>query len=133
MLQTLDRLEVAGKSILVRASVIVPIADGQSADDDRVRASIMTIDEIAEQGVLSVVTSPLGRERSVVLMLESLAEGLPRGSGKMPVKFENSTENPRACICIWSGDAPLQLKGYSSKHITIAVNDKRRGKLKWND
>lgn len=93
LLRTLDRLEVAGKRVLVRADLNVPMTDGRVADDARVRASVVTIDEILDRGGVPVVISHLGRpkgERNAAFTLESLAEPLSRALGNVTVKFATS-------------------------------------------
>ena len=52
---------VAGKRILVRSDLNVPLKDGQITDDGRIRASVPTIQALAEAGARVVVTAHLGR------------------------------------------------------------------------
>ncbi|MFT4262089.1 MAG: phosphoglycerate kinase [Nocardioides sp.] len=53
--------EVAGKRILVRSDLNVPLKDGVIGDDGRIRASVPTIKALADAGARVVVMAHLGR------------------------------------------------------------------------
>lgn len=63
-LRTLDTLGgLAGKRVIVRCDLNVPLKDGEITDDGRVRASLPTLRALIEQGAKVVVISHLGRPK----------------------------------------------------------------------
>ncbi len=54
-------INLAGKKVLIRADLNVPVADGKIGDDTRIRASMPTIKAALEAGAAVIVMSHLGR------------------------------------------------------------------------
>jgi phosphoglycerate kinase len=54
-------LDLAGKRVLIRADLNVPVKDGKVTSDARIRASLPTIEAALSQGAKVMVTSHLGR------------------------------------------------------------------------
>jgi phosphoglycerate kinase len=81
-LRTLDDIKVAGKRILLRADLNVPLADGEITDDFRIKQSLPTIKELLEQDAARVVIAAhLGRPKgtrdltySLIPVADRLAE-----------------------------------------------------------
>jgi len=61
-LRTISSLgDLAGKRVVVRCDLNVPLNEGSITDDGRVRASVPTIDALRSQGARVIVVSHLGR------------------------------------------------------------------------
>ena len=58
---TLQSLDVAGKRVLLRCDLNVPIKEGVIRDDGRIRASLPTIQYLVDNGASVVITAHLGR------------------------------------------------------------------------
>jgi len=93
-LRTLDSLgSLAGKRVIVRCDLNVPLKDGVITDDGRVRASLPTLNALIQQGARVVVCSHLGRpegEPVAEFSLAPVAQRLSELLGK-PVAFALDT------------------------------------------
>src|SRR6187401_615783 len=64
MLKTIDSLgDLAGKKVLVRSDLNVPLDGSTITDDGRIRASVPTIRSLTEAGARVVVVAHLGRPK----------------------------------------------------------------------
>src|SRR5918995_4938060 len=99
-MRTIDDLgDLRGKTVLLRSDLNVPLADGQVADDGRIRASVPTITRLADAGAVVVVTAHLGRpegkpdpQYSLRPVWARLAELIP----DREVRFAEDTVGPSA-------------------------------------
>jgi phosphoglycerate kinase len=60
-MKTIDDLAVAGRHVLVRADLNVPLDSGRIADDGRIRASLPTLAALTGRGAKVIVCAHLGR------------------------------------------------------------------------
>jgi phosphoglycerate kinase len=61
MMKTIDDLEVAGRRVLVRADLNVPLDEGRVADDGRITASLPTLLALMTRRASVIVCAHLGR------------------------------------------------------------------------
>ena len=96
-MKTLDDLDVAGKRVLVRADLNVPLKDGPDGrvitDDGRIRASLPTIQNLADRGARVIVAAHLGRPKGEAKPEFSLAPVAVR-LGELLGKDVEVTETP---------------------------------------
>jgi len=92
---------VAGKRVLVREDLNVPMAGGAIADDSRVRAAAPTLQHLAQRGARVVVMSHLGRpkDREAELSLKPVAGDLGRRIGR-EVRFAEDCVGEQAMSAV---------------------------------
>ena len=102
-LRTLSSLgSLAGKRVLVRCDLNVPLKDGVITDDGRIRASLPTLNALLDQGARVVVMSHLGRpdgSPEAKYSLEPAAIRLGELLGK-PVVFATDTVGDSAAATV---------------------------------
>ncbi|HWQ51368.1 MAG TPA: phosphoglycerate kinase [Terriglobales bacterium] len=102
MKKTVRDIDVAGKRVLLRCDLNVPLEGGAVADDTRLTASLPTIRYLLEQGASVVLCSHLGRPKgapdpkySLAPVAEKLSELLGR-----PVPLITEYEQAGGDICL---------------------------------
>ncbi len=97
--KTIDDLDVAGKRVLVRADLNVPMKDGEVADATRIVRTVPTLVELADKGARVIVLSHLGRPKGRVvdsLTLRPVAAALGAALGGREVAFAADCVGPDA-------------------------------------
>lgn len=93
-LRTLSDLgNLAGKRVIVRCDLNVPLKDGVITDDGRIRASVPTLQALTSAGARVIVVSHLGRPDGtpdLAYSLEAVAQRLGELLGQ-PVAFARET------------------------------------------
>lgn len=81
---TIDDLDVRGKTVLVRADLNCPIAQGRIANDERIRAHAATVRELKERGARVAILSHQGRAGDTdFVSLEEHARLLSQHAGEV--------------------------------------------------
>lgn len=91
--QTIDRVPVSGKRVLMRVDFNVPLEDGKITDDRRIREAVPTIKSVLDRGGACILMSHLGRPEGkgfeAEFTLKPVAARLGELLGK-PVQFPSS-------------------------------------------
>jgi phosphoglycerate kinase len=96
--RTLDDLAPAGKRVLLRADLNVPVRDGVITDRTRIERLSPTIRELAEKGARVIVCSHFDRPKGVrvpEMSLRPMAEALSAALNR-PVAFADDCVGPEA-------------------------------------
>lgn len=97
-IRTLAQLPFAGKRVILRCDLNVPIKNGEISDDGRIRSSLSTINILLESNCSIVIIAHLGRPKGEVkqdLSLEPVAKKLASLLGK-EVKFSSQIRGLKA-------------------------------------
>jgi phosphoglycerate kinase len=108
--KTLDDIgDIAGKRVLVREDLNVPMADGQVTDDTRLRAAVPTVAELADKGAKVLILAHFGRpkgqrnpEMSLALVTRPFEQVLGR-----PVRFIDDDGAADAIATLKDGDVAI--------------------------
>jgi phosphoglycerate kinase len=96
--KTIDSIDVAGKRVLVRVDLNVPMKNGEVTDATRIERAAPTLNELAAKGAKVIVLSHFGRpdgKRVPEMSLRPLVEPLSKALGK-PVAFAEDCIGPLA-------------------------------------
>ncbi len=99
---TLDRLRPAGRRVLLRLDLNLPLAEGEIADATRLERALPTLRELMAAGAKIVVLSHLGRpggQARAELSLAPVARALARRLGR-PVAFAADCVGPAASAAV---------------------------------
>ena len=83
---------VAGRLVLVRSDLNVPLKDGVVTDDGRVRASLPVIEKLAKAGARVIVTAHLGRPKGQADPQYSIAPAAARLAELASVPVQVATD-----------------------------------------
>ena len=96
--KTLDDMDLAGKRVLVRVDINVPVEDGRVTDDTRIRRLAPTMADILAKGGRPILLAHFGRPKGQVvpeLSLRPLVPALEAAFG-VPVMFCADCRGPAA-------------------------------------
>jgi phosphoglycerate kinase len=97
--RTLDQIDVAGKRVLLRLDLNVPMKDGRVGDPTRIDRSAATVQALVDRGAIVVVLSHFGRPDGKVvpaMSLKPIAEALGVALGGRKVRFAADCVGPVA-------------------------------------
>ena len=96
--RTIDALDAAGKRVLLRADLNVPVRDGRITDRTRIERLVPTIRELSEKGARVIVCSHFDRpkgKRVPEMSLKPMQDALAAALGK-PVAWADDCIGPEA-------------------------------------
>ena len=108
--KTLDDMgDIAGKRVLVREDLNVPMADGQVTDDTRLRAAVPTVAELADKGAKVLILAHFGRpkgQRNPGMSLALVTRPFEQVLGR-PVRFIDDEGAAEAIATLKDGDVAI--------------------------
>lgn len=125
--KTLDDLAVAGRRVLLRVDLNVPMQDGRVSDRTRIDRLLPTIEELTRQGARVILMSHFGRPKGKAvpaLSLEPLIGPLSEALGGREVAFAADCIGPEAESVVGSlEDGEVALLENLRFHAGEAAND----------
>ncbi len=125
--KTIDDLDVAGKRVLVRADLNVPMQDGRVTDTTRIDRTVPTLNELSNKGAKVIVISHFGRPKGKVVPEMSLAPvaGALSQSCGLPVAFATDSIGESAHKTIAAmGEGDIAMLENLRFHADEEANDK---------
>ena len=107
--KTLDDMgDIAGKRVLVREDLNVPMAEGEVTDDTRLRATLPTVTELADRGAIVLLLAHFGRPKAPdpTLSLALVTKPYENVLGR-PVRFIDWDGADAAVATLRPGDVAL--------------------------
>jgi phosphoglycerate kinase len=124
---TLEDLDVAGRRVLLRADLNVPMQAGRVTDTTRIDRLVPTIGELADRGARIVLLSHFGRPKGrpvPELSLAPLVAPLSTALGGRPVVFAADCVGPAAAEAVAGlGDGQVALLENLRFHTGEEAND----------
>lgn len=112
--KTIDNLDVNGRRVLVRCDFNVPLKDGKITDENRIIASLPTINKLIDGGAKVILCSHLGKPKGepvASMSLEPVAKRLSEKLGKEVVFAADDNvvgENAKSAVAsMENGDVVL--------------------------
>ncbi len=111
--RTLDDLDVAGKRVLVRCDLNVPMREGDVSDHTRIERITATLTELADRSARVVVLSHFGRPKGKIvpaMSLEPLCPALSAALGGRAIAFASDCIGaPAQAVVDGLGDGAIAL------------------------
>jgi len=130
-MKTLDDLDVAGKKVLLRSDLNVPLDGDRITDDGRIRASVPTINALLDKGARVIITAHLGRPKGEPDPKYSLAPVAKRLGELLdvPVTFASDTvgESAQAAVAAMTERSVVLLENVRFNAGETAKDDAARG------
>ena len=130
-MKTLEDLDVAGKRVLLRSDLNVPLDGDRITDDGRIRASVPTIKALLDKGATVVVAAHLGRPKGAPEAKYSLAPVAKRLGELLgsEVAFATDTvgESARAAVAAAQAGDVVLLENVRFNAGETAKDDAERG------
>jgi len=130
-MKTLDDLDVAGKKVLLRSDLNVPLDGDRITDDGRIRASVPTINALLDKGAKVIITAHLGRPKGEPEPKYSLAPVAQRLGELLdvPVTFATDTvgESAQAAVAAMPERSVVLLENVRFNAGETAKDDAARG------